>query len=71
MDCYYRQLWEDKRLASNMNRENISLSIKFLERIWHPDTVFFNGRRSYLHTITTPNKFIRLNRNGTILFSQR
>lgn len=71
MDCYYRQIWEDKRLASNMNRENISLSIKFLERIWHPDTVFFNGRKSYLHTITTPNKFIRLNRNGTILFSQR
>ena len=27
--------------------------------------------RSYLHTITTPNKFVRLFSSGAILFSQR
>ena len=30
-----------------------------LTKIWKPDTVVFNGRKSYLHTITTPNRFVR------------
>ncbi|WAQ97889.1 GBRAL-like protein [Mya arenaria] len=77
MDCYFRQVWTDERLAmkshtanSNMT-EFIQLSIKILERIWYPDTVFYNGMKSYLHTITTPNRFIRIYRSGKILFSQR
>ncbi|TMW43223.1 hypothetical protein DOY81_011696 [Sarcophaga bullata] len=31
-----------------------------LARIWKPDTYFYNGKQSYLHTITTPNKFVRI-----------
>ncbi|XP_052278061.1 gamma-aminobutyric acid receptor alpha-like isoform X2 [Dreissena polymorpha] len=77
MDCYFRQVWVDKRLAMLNNHTHanytgfIQLSIKILERIWYPDTVFYNGMKSYLHTITTPNRFIRIFRNGQILFSQR
>ncbi|KAL4230069.1 Gamma-aminobutyric acid receptor subunit alpha-4 [Mactra antiquata] len=74
MDCYFRQVWTDPRLAmnsSNSSMDFIQLSIKILERIWFPDTVFYNGMKSYLHTITTPNRFIRIYRDGKILFSQR
>ncbi|GFO09338.1 gamma-aminobutyric acid receptor subunit alpha-6 [Plakobranchus ocellatus] len=74
MDCYFRQVWIDRRLAFNATDEqvsNVSLNLKMLERIWHPDTYFINGGPSYVHTITTPNKFIRLSQDGTILYSQR
>ncbi|KAK6172963.1 hypothetical protein SNE40_016511 [Patella caerulea] len=71
LDCYFRQTWVDKRLSMNISLENVSLGIKILERIWHPDTVFYNGHNSYLHIITTPNKFLRISPDGGILYSQR
>ena len=74
MDCYFRQVWTDKRLVMNVsdtNFEYIQLNIKILELIWFPDTVFYNGKKSYLHTITTPNRFIRIYRDGRVLLSQR
>ena len=30
-----------------------------LRKIWKPDTFVYNGKKSYLHTITTPNRFVR------------
>ncbi|XP_059351093.1 gamma-aminobutyric acid receptor alpha-like [Daphnia carinata] len=42
-----------------------------LDRIWKPDTYFYNGKNSYLHTITTPNKLVRLFPDGRILYSSR
>jgi gamma-aminobutyric acid receptor subunit alpha len=30
-----------------------------LSKIWKPDTFMYNGKKSYLHTITTPNRFVR------------
>lgn len=71
MDCYFRQLWTDTRLAFNVSLANVSLNIKTMERIWSPDTVVFNGQESFLHEITMPNKFFRINKDGTILYSQR
>ncbi|KAH9523165.1 hypothetical protein Btru_065995 [Bulinus truncatus] len=74
LDCYFRQVWTDTRLAFNASIErvtNVSLNVKMLERIWHPDTIFLNGGPSYVHTITTPNKFFRLSHDGTVLYSQR
>ncbi|XP_076446962.1 gamma-aminobutyric acid receptor alpha-like [Babylonia areolata] len=74
MDCYFRQVWTDSRLSFNRTEQqvsNVSLNVKMLERIWHPDTIFINGGHSYLHTITAPNKFFRLNHDGSILYSQR
>ncbi|XP_059140166.1 gamma-aminobutyric acid receptor subunit alpha-6-like [Physella acuta] len=74
LDCYFRQVWTDARLSFNATVErvtNVSLNVKMLERIWHPDTIFINGGPSYVHTITTPNKFFRLSHDGTILYSQR
>ena len=44
---------------------------QMLQKIWKPDTYIFNGRKSYLHTITTPNKFVRLFSEGRVFYSQR
>ncbi|MPC37320.1 Gamma-aminobutyric acid receptor alpha-like [Portunus trituberculatus] len=35
------------------------------------DTFIHNGKRSYVHLITTPNKFIRLAKTGRVLYSSR
>ncbi|XP_017769890.1 PREDICTED: gamma-aminobutyric acid receptor alpha-like isoform X2 [Nicrophorus vespilloides] len=72
MDCYFRQSWVDKRLAfPGDDKDTLALSISMLARIWKPDTYFYNGKQSYLHTITTPNKFVRLYKNGRVLYSSR
>ncbi|KAH8259186.1 hypothetical protein KR026_000494 [Drosophila bipectinata] len=71
MDCYFRQSWVDKRLAFEGAQDTLALSISMLGRIWKPDTYFYNGKQSYLHTITTPNKFVRIYQNGRVLYSSR
>ncbi|KAE8750541.1 hypothetical protein FOCC_FOCC002835 [Frankliniella occidentalis] len=71
MDCYFRQYWRDARLSFKGPIKSLSLSIKMLERIWRPDTYFYNGKQSYVHTITVPNKLLRLSSNGDIIYSMR
>lgn len=71
MDCYFRQYWRDARLSFSGPINSLSLSIKMLERIWRPDTYFYNGKQSYVHTITVPNKLLRLSSNGDIIYSMR
>ncbi|XP_014679767.1 PREDICTED: gamma-aminobutyric acid receptor alpha-like [Priapulus caudatus] len=65
MDCYFRQRWQDKRLAFEHlpgaeNLADLPVAIRMLDRIWKPDTYFYNGKKSYIHTVTTPNKFFRI-----------
>ncbi|KAK7079829.1 Gamma-aminobutyric acid receptor subunit alpha-4 [Halocaridina rubra] len=71
MDCYFRQSWVDERLAFSDLDEAFTLSVAVLEKLWKPDTFIYNGKQSYVHLITTPNKFIRLYQNGRILYSSR
>ncbi|ROT80348.1 putative gamma-aminobutyric acid receptor alpha-like [Penaeus vannamei] len=71
MDCYFRQSWVDERLAFSDLDEAFTLSVAVLEKLWKPDTFIYNGKRSHVHLITTPNKFIRLYQNGRILYSSR
>ncbi len=73
MDCYFRQSWVDTRLrfAGTGNFTTLPVSINILERMWKPDTHFFNGKKSYLHMVTTPNKLLRINADGRILYSMR
>ncbi|XP_063224961.1 gamma-aminobutyric acid receptor alpha-like [Bacillus rossius redtenbacheri] len=71
MDCYFRQSWVDRRLSFRGDKDTLALSISMLARIWKPDTYFYNGKQSYLHTITTPNKFVRLHQDGRVLYSSR
>ncbi|GAB0097059.1 Gamma-aminobutyric acid receptor alpha-like [Sergentomyia squamirostris] len=71
MDCYFRQYWRDKRLSFHGPIKSLSLSISMLSRIWKPDTFFYNGKQSHIHTITVPNKLLRLSQEGDILYSMR
>ncbi|CAL8117419.1 unnamed protein product [Orchesella dallaii] len=71
MDCYFRQSWRDGRLKFQGPVDKLSLSIKMLERLWRPDTYFHNGKNSYVHTITLPNKLLRISQEGDILYSMR
>ncbi|KAH6936401.1 hypothetical protein HPB50_016461 [Hyalomma asiaticum] len=60
----------DRRLAFRGSMPSMTLSISMLQKIWRPDTSFLNGKHSYLHTITQPNKFVRLAQDGTVLYSE-
>ncbi|KAK2155330.1 hypothetical protein LSH36_242g00015 [Paralvinella palmiformis] len=73
MDCYFRQSWVDHRLEfhGNGTPNVLPVSIRILDRLWKPDTNFYNGKNSYLHTVTSPNKLLRINQNGRILYSMR
>uniref|UniRef100_A0A913IBG7 Neurotransmitter-gated ion-channel ligand-binding domain-containing protein n=2 Tax=Strongyloides stercoralis TaxID=6248 RepID=A0A913IBG7_STRER len=71
-NCYFRQTWKDKRLKfSNSQYKTLSLASSMLDKIWIPKTVFWNGQKSYLHTMTTPNRLVRLSSDGSILYSSR
>lgn len=72
LDCYFRQTWVDRRLTFNFtNLDQFSMSWLFLDRVWKPDTFFLNGKKSHLHRITVPNKFIRLRYDGFLTYSMR
>lgn len=56
------------------NTYKFKLKFKYfqmLEKIWRPDTYFYNGKHSHVHTITVPNKLLRLSQDGDILYSMR
>ena len=73
MDTYFRQTWTDDRLMFSgfYDDEKLVVSNKILNEMWIPDTYFYNGLGSYLHTTTQPNKLLRIDSNGTILYSMR
>ncbi|GAB6027320.1 hypothetical protein CHUAL_001603 [Chamberlinius hualienensis] len=71
IDCYFRQTWIDKRLELKGPFPTMTLGQSTLSRIWIPDTYFLNGKQSHLHTLTVPNRLIRIDQNGRIFYSQR
>ena len=71
-DCYFRQQWIDQRLKfNNTYFDELPMNWKFLQKMWRPDTYFLNGKDSYLHKISVPNRFVRISPNGRISYSQR
>lgn len=72
LDCYFRQSWVDDRLQYNATGvTELALNWAFLAKIWVPDTYVVNGKKSYLHKITVPNRFVRISPNGQVSYSQR
>ncbi|XP_024081813.1 gamma-aminobutyric acid receptor subunit alpha-6-like isoform X2 [Cimex lectularius] len=72
MDVYFRQSWYDRRLKFTLpGISELSMSWLFLEKIWKPDTYFLNGKKSHLHRITSPNKFVRMRHDGHLTYSMR
>lgn len=74
-DCFFRQRWKDTRLVYNntsvMNYTSLPVSFQMFSKIWKPDTYFYNGRQSYIHSVPHVNRFFRIATDGTILYSQR
>jgi len=67
---YFRQIWLDKRLAGKTPEENhLILSRDMVDDIWTPDTFFGEARDAKFHNVPTPNIFVRLQANGTIMKS--
>ena len=72
LDCYFRQFWKDERLRYNSTGfKELPMNWQFLHMIWRPDTYIVNGKQSYLHKMTVPNRFIRIKPDGMISYSQR
>ena len=73
IDCYFRQSWKDDRLIFNSSKgvTELPMNWQFLNRIWKPDTFFVNGKKSKMHKITVPNKFLRITPDGRVSYSQR
>ena len=73
VDCYFRQSWYDQRLVFNKTGgiSELPMNWQFLNKIWKPDTFFVNGKKSKMHKITVPNKFLRIAPDGKVSYSQR
>ena len=76
VDIYLRQIWDDSRLNwTNADlrddQRHLVLPPMSIERIWIPDLFFSNEKNSYFHDITVPNKYIRIGKDGEVLYSVR
>ena len=74
MTVFFRQFWEDYRLAFSHELENVESLIlpdEYIQEVWVPDVFIENGKTEFLHTITVVNKEFRIFSNGTVWYSQR
>uniref|UniRef100_A0A183D6Y4 Neur_chan_LBD domain-containing protein n=1 Tax=Gongylonema pulchrum TaxID=637853 RepID=A0A183D6Y4_9BILA len=49
----------------------LQVGVDYLEKLWKPDTFFPNEKKSFFHTATTHNSFLRIDPDGTVFTSQR
>jgi len=70
IDIYLRQTWTDDRLKHNSSKYLV-VPPRFVDKIWYPDLFFSNEKKGELHTITQPNRYIRITKEGEVLLSQR
>ncbi|OXU29120.1 hypothetical protein TSAR_013873 [Trichomalopsis sarcophagae] len=68
---YLNQYWKDERLAFSHEKEILTLSGDFAEKIWVPDTFFANDKHSFLHDVTERNKLVRLAGDGSVTYGMR
>ena len=71
MTFYLRQSWVDERFAYTEIDKSVTLNYNDLNRIWIPDLFFRNEKKGMLHDMTVPNRLLRLDPDGRILYSQR
>jgi len=66
-------VWRDERLAfaGHQHGRSVTLHHRQFDRMWTPDVFIRNLKNGLFHTITVPNRLIRLSPDGTILYSQR
>ncbi|XP_054646377.1 gamma-aminobutyric acid receptor subunit alpha-5 isoform X1 [Dunckerocampus dactyliophorus] len=71
IDVFFRQSWKDERLCFKGPMKTLALNNLLASKIWTPDTFFLNGKKSIAHNMTTPNKLLRLQDDGTLLYTMR
>lgn len=73
MDFYFRQFWNDPRLAFKKTQSLTSITpgYEYGRGLWLPDTFFQNEKESFLHTMSTKNEFVRIDYNGNVVRSIR
>ncbi|KAM9796157.1 gamma-aminobutyric acid receptor subunit alpha-5 isoform X2 [Syngnathus typhle] len=71
IDVFFRQSWKDERLCFKGPMKMLPLNNLLASNIWTPDTFFLNGKKSIAHNMTTPNKLLRLQDDGTLLYTMR
>ncbi|XP_061635257.1 gamma-aminobutyric acid receptor subunit alpha-5 isoform X2 [Phyllopteryx taeniolatus] len=71
IDVFFRQSWKDERLCFEGPMKMLPLNNLLASNIWTPDTFFLNGKKSIAHNMTTPNKLLRLQDDGTLLYTMR
>lgn len=70
IDFFFRQSWIDPRLKHSYHSE-LTVANAMLEKIWVPDTYFENSKNSHFHSVTVPNKMLKIKPDGTILYNAR
>uniref|UniRef100_A0A915DD23 Gamma-aminobutyric acid receptor subunit beta n=1 Tax=Ditylenchus dipsaci TaxID=166011 RepID=A0A915DD23_9BILA len=50
---------------------SLTVGVDYLDRLWKPDTFFPNEKKSFFHTATTHNSFLRIEPDGRVSTSQR
>lgn len=70
LNFYLRQAWRDPRLAFEATDgiEKIKLEEGKWNEIWIPDTFFRNEKRAGFHSVTVPNRLLKLNTTGHIWY---
>jgi len=70
LDVYLRQNWKDERLQHEFSAPLV-VPPRYVDKLWYPDLFVSNEKSGELHTITQPNRYIRINGEGEIMLSQR
>ncbi|XP_064422981.1 gamma-aminobutyric acid receptor subunit alpha-2-like [Latimeria chalumnae] len=71
IDVFFRQKWKDERLKFSGPMNILRLNNLMASKIWTPDTFFHNGKKSVAHNMTMPNKLLRIQDDGTLLYTMR
>ena len=71
IDVFFRQSWKDERLKFEGPMNILRLNNLMASKIWTPDTFFHNGKKSVAHNMTMPNKLLRIQDDGTLLYTMR
>ncbi len=71
ISMYLRQSWQDPRLKFdpiNGRIDTIRLGDGRWNQIWVPDLFFRNEKRAAFHSVTVPNRLLRLNSTGHLWY---
>ena len=72
LTMYLRQAWTDSRLRfdpqDSRAAHGIKLEDRVLDKLWIPDTFLTNEKKAAFHSMTTPNRLLRLWNDGRVLY---